>query len=346
MELGTARAAASKHIPKIVSTMANMDLGTVATSENPNLWFQLYVIKDRGLVESWVRQAEAAGYKAIMVTVDAQRLGKREADQRNRFKLPEGLQLANLQPLAAKASSAAQKGLLQARDTSESGSGLVQLFTKEVDDSLTWEFLPWLKKVTKLPVYVKGVLAPADAQLALEYGADGIVVSNHGGRQLDYSPSALDMLPSVVAAVKGRVPVLMDGGIRRGTDVFKALALGASCVLLGRPVLYGLAVGGQAGVAKVLETIRGEFELAMALAGCRHVWEIQSEHLLKVTGSGLLPVSATCSDAGTGQCCEMPKERQRDACAGRCQAAGLQSEACSCGTCSGTRLVGRPRSRL
>ena len=196
-------------------------------------------------------------------------------------------------------------------------------------------------------LFVQGVLAPADAQLALEYGADGIVVSNHGGRQLDYSPSALDMLPAVVAAVKGRVPVLMDGGIRRGTDVFKALALGASCVLLGRPVLYGLAVGGQVGVAKVLETIYGEFQLAMALAGCRHVWEIQSEHLLKVTGSGLLPLSATCSDAGSGQCCEMPKERQHDACtAGRCPVAALQSEACSCGTCSGKRLVGRPRSRL
>ncbi|WIA09164.1 hypothetical protein OEZ85_008575 [Tetradesmus obliquus] len=257
-ELGTARAAAAVNIPMCVSTMANMSLQEVAAqAQHPCMLFQLYVIRDRQIVEGWVRQAEAAGYKALMITVDAPRLGRREADERNRFRLPDHLHMANLQVLAEKR-AAGQPGstaLLDARDSSHS-SGLFELFAREVDDTLTWEAIPWLRSITKLPIYIKGVLSPADALLALQHGVDGIVVSNHGGRQLDYSPAALDMLPGVVAAVGGRLPVLMDGGIRRGTDVLKALALGASAVLLGRPVIYGLAVGGQQGVQQVLQTIQ------------------------------------------------------------------------------------------
>eukprot|EP00775_Hariotina_reticulata_P007936 gene7936-8132_t len=232
---------------------ASKELGTAqgaATACVP----MLYVIRDRELVTKWVMQAEAAGYKALVITVDAQRLGRREADERNRFRLPDDLQLVNLLPLADKrqAAGSASSTVAQARQTNN-GSGLFELFAKEVDDSLTWDFIPWLRTVTKLPIYIKGVLAPADARLALQYGADGIIVSNHGGRQLDYSPAALDVLPAIVAAVNGRVPVMMDGGIRRGTDVLKALALGASAVLLGRPVLYGLAVGGPTGVTQGLD---------------------------------------------------------------------------------------------
>ena len=161
----------------------------------------------------------------------------------------------------------------------------MMFFPSQVDDSLTWEFIPWLRSHTSLPIIIKGLLAPEDAELALSYGVDGIIVSNHGGRQLDGAPTALEVLPQVLRVVQGRVPVLIDGGIRRGTDVLKALAMGASAVLLGRPILYGLAVGGEAGVARVLELLRGELELAMALTGCASVREI---------GASLLMASPTC----------------------------------------------------
>ncbi|KAF6266545.1 glycolate oxidase [Scenedesmus sp. NREL 46B-D3] len=296
-ELGTARAAAAMNIPMCVSTMANMSLQEVAAeAQHPCMLFQLYVIRDRQVVEGWVRQAEAAGYKALVITVDAPRLGRREADERNRFRLPDHLHMANLQVLAEKR-AARQPGsaqLLDARDSSNN-SGLFELFAKEVDDRLTWDVIPWLRTITTLPIYIKGVLSPADALLALEHGVDGIVVSNHGGRQLDYSPAALDMLPGVVAAVDGRIPVLMDGGIRRGTDVLKALALGASAVLLGRPVIYGLAVNGQQGVQQVLQTIQREFELALALAGCKSVPDIGPHMLLRCSADGLLPVASKAS---------------------------------------------------
>lgn len=190
----------------------------------------------------------------------------------NRFRLPEGLQLKNLELLRS-------TRLTQARDTSD-GSGLFKLFASEVDESLTWEVVSWLRTITKLPIYVKGILAPQDAQIALDYGVDGIVVSNHGGRQLDYAPAAIDMLPAIAQIVRKRVPVLVDGGIRRGTDILKAIALGADAVLLGRPVLYGLALGGQKGVEKVVNMLKSEFELAMALSGCRSLSDVSARLVL------------------------------------------------------------------
>eukprot|EP00878_Enallax_costatus_P004735 GHUV01004984.1.p1 GENE.GHUV01004984.1~~GHUV01004984.1.p1 ORF type:complete len:457 (+),score=118.12 GHUV01004984.1:151-1521(+) len=302
-ELGTACGAAAAGIPMTVSTMANMGLEEIAVQANhPCLLFQLYVIKDRQLVAHWVQQAEAAGYKALVVTVDAQRLGTREADERNRFRLPDHLQMANLQPLADKRARDLPGQVVHARDVSH-GSGLFSLFAKEVDDSLTWEAIPWLRTLTSLPIYIKGVLSPEDARLAVQYGVDGIIISNHGGRQLDYSPSALDMLPDVVAAVGGQVPILMDGGIRRGTDVLKALALGAKAVLLGRPVLYGLAVNGQEGVTQVLETLRRELELAMALSGCRTLQDMGPQLLLQFPTAGLKPVAAGYGTERSGSSC-------------------------------------------
>ncbi|KAI8471424.1 MAG: FMN-dependent dehydrogenase [Monoraphidium minutum] len=306
-ELATCRAAMEEGVPMCVSTMANSSISEVASVGHPFALFQLYVIKDRAIVEGWVREAEARGYKALVVTVDAPRLGRREADERNRFALPENLEMANLRPLAEKRArerrqaAAADGGgggggdVLNAR-SSQYGSGLFELFAKEVDDSLTWDVLPWLARITALPIFVKGVLAPEDALLALDHGASGIVVSNHGGRQLDYAPAALDMLPRVVAAVRARgsgAPVLVDGGIRRGTDVLKALALGADAVLLGRPVLYGLALGGQPGAARVLSTLRRELELAMALCGAAGLADV-GPHLLLREGPGgeLAPVAA------------------------------------------------------
>eukprot|EP00878_Enallax_costatus_P014787 GHUV01015475.1.p1 GENE.GHUV01015475.1~~GHUV01015475.1.p1 ORF type:complete len:268 (+),score=71.03 GHUV01015475.1:1461-2264(+) len=210
--------------------------------------------------------------------------------------------MANLQPLADKRARDLPGQVVHARDVSH-GSGLFSLFAKEVDDSLTWEAIPWLRTLTSLPIYIKGVLSPEDARLAVQYGVDGIIISNHGGRQLDYSPSALDMLPDVVAAVGGQVPILMDGGIRRGTDVLKALALGAKAVLLGRPVLYGLAVNGQEGVTQVLETLRRELELAMALSGCRTLQDMGPQLLLQFPTAGLKPVAAGYGTERSGSSC-------------------------------------------
>lgn len=310
-ELATAAAAAAAGVPFCFSTMATASLEELASTGHPGLIFQLYVVRDREAVAQWVGKAERLGYRAIMVTVDAQKLGRREADERNRFALPEGLRLKNLDamrvgrqqpegapaaaaaaasvapsaPAAAAAAPAPAAALLQARDTQPAASdfersGIFKLFAQQVDDSLTWDFIPWLRAQTRLPIIVKGILHPDDARIAVACGVDGIVVSNHGGRQMDAAPAAIDVLPAVVEAVAGRVPVLVDGGVRRGTDVLTALALGASGVLLGRPVLYGLALRGRAGVEEVLALLRQEFELAMALAGCRDVASIGRDLVL------------------------------------------------------------------
>ncbi|KAG2495693.1 hypothetical protein HYH03_006293 [Edaphochlamys debaryana] len=280
-EVATCRGAAACGVPFTFSTVATSSLADIEGTGHKDRIFQLYVIRNRDVVRRWVTEAEARGFRALMVTVDAQRLGNREADARNKFTLPPGLALRNLQYLSTSSTA-------QARDSGD-GSGLMKLFTAEVDDSLTWDFIPWLRTVTKLPIIVKGLLSPADAELAVAYGVDAIVVSNHGGRQLDYSPSGLAALPGVVAAVAGRIPVLMDGGIRRGTDVIKALALGASGVLLGRPVLFGLAVGGQAGVERVLSLLRAEIELTMALAGCATLKDVGPHMLLPAPTAQPLP---------------------------------------------------------
>jgi hypothetical protein len=199
---------------------------------------------------------------------------------------------------------------------------------------------------------MQGVLDPADAELAIRHGADGIVVSNHGGRQLDYAPTALDMLPAVVAAVGGRVPIWCDGGVRRGTDVFKALALGATGVLLGRPVLYALALGGAGGVARALDLLQREFELAMALAGCQSVKDITSQHLLRMPGAGLQRVGCgtTCCQSG-GQCCQKHAAAYQSACKDQQQQQQQQQQSVqSCtGSCCGSsccRTGQGQRSRL
>lgn len=271
-ELAMASGANSAGAGMALSTMATSTLEEVASTGCENLWFQLYVLTRRDVTEAMVRDAEAAGYKALVITVDAPRLGKREADDRNKFTLPPGLSLKMMERI----NQAAGK---TDRETTE-GSKFGQHFTSLIDTALTWEFIPWIKTVTKLPVLVKGILAPDDARKAVELGADGIIVSNHGGRQLDYAPAAVDMLPFVVKAVRGKVHVLVDGGIRRGTDVIKCLAMGASAVLIGRPMLWALTLGGQEGVKEALNLVQGELELGMALLGCRSLDEISEEFLI------------------------------------------------------------------
>ena len=262
-ELATARGAAAAGSLMVASTISTRTLEDIATTVAAPRWFQLYVYRDRTVTADLVRRAEKAGYRAICLTVDTPLLGRREKDERNAFTLPPGLGIANLRPTG-----------LDGMPESAGGSAFAKYAVELLDAAVTWRDIAWLRSITSLPIVLKGILTAEDAALAVEYEVDGIVVSNHGGRQLDSTLGTLDALPDVVAAVHGRLEVYMDGGIRRGTDVLKALALGARAVLLGRSVLWGLALGGAEGVRAVLEHLRKELELAMALAGRANVSQI------------------------------------------------------------------------
>ena len=259
-EVATARGAGAAGVVMTLSSLATASIEQVAAAADDLLWFQLYVYRDREVTRDLVQRAEAAGARALVLTVDAPLLGRRERDVRNRFALPPGLTVANL--------TGAGLGALTAAGAE---SGLAAYFTSRLDASLTWRDVDWLRGITRLPVIVKGVHRPDDARLAVEHGVAGVIVSNHGARQLDTVPAGIEMLPPIVEAVAGRVEVLVDGGVRRGTDVVKALALGARAVLVGRPIIWGLAVDGEAGVRRVLEMLRGELDLALALCGCPDV---------------------------------------------------------------------------
>jgi 4-hydroxymandelate oxidase len=268
-EMATARAAASLGTVMVLSTIASTSLEDVATAGGPR-WFQLYVLKDRDLTAELVRRAHANGYTAIAITVDAPTLGRRERDERNRFTTPTEIRLANLH--------------MREMPEAEAGSSLTKQFA-DVDPSVTWEDLAWLRSLSPLPILLKGVMTAGDAVLAVEAGMAGLIVSNHGGRQLDGAAATIDALPEVVAAAAGRLEVLVDGGIRRGTHVLKALALGARAVLVGRPAVWGLAVDGEAGVRRVLELLRDELSSAMALAGACSVDSVPADLLAPAGGS-------------------------------------------------------------
>ncbi len=256
-ELGTARAARATRTAMMLSSLSNTDVEEVAAAHPDGTFFQLYVYRDREATAGLVRRAEAAGCKAIVLTVDAPLLGRRERDVRNAFALPPALKVKNLVP--------AGYGDL---DAVMGESGLAAYFASLIDPSLSWKDIAWLRSLTKLPLAIKGIVRVDDAKRARDEGATAIVVSNHGGRQLDGSPATLDVVADVADAVGRDVEVLMDGGVRRGTDVLKALALGAKAVLVGRPILWGLAWDGERGAQFVLETLRRELDHAMALAGC------------------------------------------------------------------------------
>ena len=247
-ERGTARAAASAGIPLILSTMASTPLEEVARLMGATgCWFQLYAGKSRDFAKSLIQRAETAGYLAIVVTVDLPLLGWRPAVASSAYN-----------PFVANGGIANPEAI---ENLEHPGA--------------TWKDINWIRKQTTLPVILKGILHPDDARLALEHGADGIIVSNHGGRQVDGSVAALDALPLVAKAVKNKVPLLMDSGIRTGADILKALALGASAVLVGRPYAYGLCVAGEAGVSHVLQNLMADFEMQMALAGCARIRDIK-----------------------------------------------------------------------
>jgi len=263
-EAAMARGAGAAGAIMTVSTMATMSLEEVAQSATGPLWFQLYVYKDRSVTEALVRRAEAAGYEALVLTVDAPYLGRRERDIRNGFGLPSGLFVANF----------AGQALGDQPGIDPGQSGLAVYVTTQLDPTLTWESVEWLRSITRLPVLVKGILTAEDAREAASLGVTGIIVSNHGGRQLDGAVAAIEALPEIVEAVAGRALVLVDGGVRRGTDVLKALALGADATLIGRPTLWALAADGAAGVKRALGLLREELRLAMALSGCKSLAEV------------------------------------------------------------------------
>jgi 4-hydroxymandelate oxidase len=269
-ECGTARAAAERGTIYVASTLATTSLEEVAAATSAPKWFQLYVHKDRGFTQSLVERAEAAGYDAIVLTVDAPFLGRRLRDERNAFELPPGLEMKNLvaQTDGGPQPEAPAPGLAESR------SLLGSYVQSRHDASFTWKDVAWLRSLSHLPLVIKGVVRADDAVRSVDAGAAAVVVSNHGGRQLDSAPATLDALPGIAAALDGRAEVYVDGGIRWGTDVLKAVALGARAVLVGRPVLWGLAVDGERGVARVLELLEQELSQAMALAGVRSLREI------------------------------------------------------------------------
>ena len=265
-EAATARAATSLGIPMTVSTFATQSLEEVRAAADGPLWFQLYVHRDRGITGELIARVAAAGFDALVLTVDVPEIGRRERDERNGFRLSPELRVANFIP-------AASAPLLGEAD----GSGLADFITGMRDSTLQWKDLEWLSRLARLPLVVKGLVRADDARRAVEHGAAGVVVSNHGGRQLDTAIASLRALPDVAAAVGDRTLVMMDGGIRRGTDILKALALGAHAVMVGRPVLWGLAVDGEAGARRVLELLLAELDLAMALAGAPRLADITGD---------------------------------------------------------------------
>ena len=269
-EAATARGARDAGVGITLSTLSTVPLETVGreAGDAPR-WFQLYVHRDRELTRHLVERAVAGGYEALCVTVDAPLLGRRERDEANAFSLPAGMELENLKGLGD-----------TSRVESESESGLFAYFLQQIDPSLSWTDIDWLASIAKLPVVLKGVLHPQDVTIARDHGAAAVVISNHGGRQLDTAVDTAGALRRIVDEANGELELLVDGGIRRGSDILKALALGAKAVMIGRPILWGLAVDGAAGVHRVLKILIDELDLAMALCGTATIDEIAGSALL------------------------------------------------------------------
>jgi 4-hydroxymandelate oxidase len=252
-EVATARGAAAAAATLVVSSFATVAIEPLAKSSTARLWFQLYCQPDREFTRELIQRAEAAGCRALVVTVDTPVGPIRDREARVKFELPPNMAMENLSSLTAK--------------TGADDRRHIRMYSAVLDPTLTWKTVEWIRGLTRLPVLLKGILAPEDARKAAESGADAVIVSNHGARNLDTSPATIEALPRAVEAVQSRIPLLMDGGVRRGTDVLKALALGASAVLIGRPYLWGLGSYGADGVKQVVEMLRTELEVAMALAG-------------------------------------------------------------------------------
>lgn len=281
-ECDTARAAASVGVPMVLSSLATRTVEDVCAAAGAGaVLMQIYIASDRGFTRELVARAERAGCRAIVLTVDTPVWGVRERDLRNGFRVPDGMRIENLERVGS--------------PSGHSGRGMAESLGWTIDASLCWRDLEALCEWTALPVIVKGVCRADDALRAVACGAKGIIVSNHGGRQLDGAPATAESLPAIVDAAGSRATVLVDGGIRRGVDLLRARALGASVVLVGRPVLWGLACAGERGVRRVLEILRREFDLSMALAGCPTLESISRDLLVRTPApSGSNAARAEC----------------------------------------------------
>lgn len=269
-EVPVVRAASNAGSIVTLSTFSVTPIEEVVAAATGPVWFQLYVYKDRSATEALVKRVEAAGCTALELTADAPILGRRERDVRNNFSLPDGLWAPNL---------TADGTLPSPESSAGSRSPFATAFDTLVDPNLTWDDIEWLTSVSELPVLVKGIVRADDARLAIDAGAAGVIVSNHGGRQFDTAPAAIDALGPVADAVGERAEVILDGGIRRGADIIKSIAMGARAVQIGRPIVWGLVVDGEEGVRDVLSLLRDELDLAMALAGCRSIDEVSLDLL-------------------------------------------------------------------
>ncbi|MGM0841383.1 MAG: lactate 2-monooxygenase [Bacillota bacterium] len=277
-ELASARAASSMNVPFIASSASTYSMEEIASvMGNSPRWFQLYWSNDREIAASMLERAEASGYSAIVVTLDAPMMAWRESDLENAY-----LPFLSGEGVGNYVSDPVFRSML--KDPPEvDGKAAATLWSKVFGNaSLTWDDLEFLRDHTSLPILLKGILHPEDAKLAIDHGMDGIIVSNHGGRQVDGAVGALDSLPAICQVVNGRIPVLFDSGIRRGADVVKALALGASSVLLGRPYMYGLTLAGEQGVKEVIRNILADLDLTLALSGQASVSELDPSLLTDV----------------------------------------------------------------
>jgi L-lactate dehydrogenase (cytochrome) len=292
-----ARAAGRKGLVYAASTMSVASLEQIARAAPGPLWFQLYVWKDRGITRALIERARAAGYRALLLTVDTPVLGQRERDIYNGFTIPPRFTPSNVLDAARKVGWIRQM-LSVPRVTFGNFVGfpgalgndavsLAQMTTKQFDPSVTWADLDWFRSVWGGPMALKGVQSAEDARLAVEHGVEAIIVSNHGGRQLDHAPTPVEVLPEVLDAVDGRAEVILEGGIRRGSDVVKAIALGAKAVSIGRPHLFGLAAGGQAGVEQAIDILVTEMERCMALIGRPNLSDLDRSALRPAGGPAL-----------------------------------------------------------
>jgi isopentenyl diphosphate isomerase/L-lactate dehydrogenase-like FMN-dependent dehydrogenase len=276
-EIAAARAAAKRGVIYTLSTHAACSIEEVAASTSGPLWFQLYVLRDRDLTRRLVERAKEAGYKALCLTVDVPILGQRERDLRNGATIPPKITVRNVVDVLQRVNWL--RGVLFGPKITfknfvgaEAGLGsdpvaLWSFVSQQHDPSVDWDDLAWFRSLWPGPLAIKGIMTAEDARRAVAEGIEGIIVSNHGGRQLDSLPSAIEVLPEIVDAVGGRAEIVLDGGVRRGTDVVKALALGARACMIGRPMLYGLAAGGQPGVERAIEILQNEIDRTLALIG-------------------------------------------------------------------------------
>jgi len=285
-EAAAARAAASEGTAYCLSHGSVCKLEDILRIGDAPRWMQIFIYRDRGFTEELANRAAAADYDVLVLTVDNQMLGKRERDLRNGFTIPPKFKLTDILAMAGKLpwltrmrpelSRITFGNYVRGGEMIDIGS-LAKRMSGLLDPTMSWSDVDWLRSIWKGPLLIKGILHPDEARQALERGVDGVIVSNHGGRQLDGAVSSIEALPAIVEAVAGRIPILIDGGIRRGSDVVKALSLGAACCLIARPQLWGLAVAGEAGVAQILEILRREIDRTMALMGASCIADLTSE---------------------------------------------------------------------